>query len=85
MNRRDALRALLAFSALAVFTRPAAAYQPNARARVDRSLILGDIDIVAFVDVPADAAVAWSVLTDYNKLADFVPDMHVSRVISKPG
>ncbi len=85
MNRRDALRALLAFSALAVFTRPAAAYQPNARARVDRSLILGDIDIVAFVDVPADAAVAWSVLTDYNKLAEFVPDMHVSRVISKPG
>jgi hypothetical protein len=85
MNRRDVLRALLAFSALAVFTRPSAAYQPNARARVDRSLILGDIDIVAFVDVPAEATVAWSVLTDYNRLAEFIPDMHVSRIVSKPG
>lgn len=85
MNRRDALRALMAYSALAIWTQPSAAFQPSARARVDRSLILGDIDIAAFVDVPADAAAAWSVLTDYNRLAEFVPDMHVSRVVSKPG
>jgi Polyketide cyclase / dehydrase and lipid transport len=25
------------------------------------------------------------VLTDYNRLAEFVPDMHVSRIVSKPG
>lgn len=85
MKRRDALRILVALPALAVLARPAAAFQPRARARVDRSLILGDIDIVAFVDVPAEAAAAWAVLTDYNRLADFVPDMHVSRVVSKPG
>lgn len=85
MNRRDALRALIAFSVLAAFTRPSAAYLPHARARVDRSLILGDIDIVAYVDVPAEASLVWSVLTDYNRLAEFIPDMHTSRVISKPG
>jgi carbon monoxide dehydrogenase subunit G len=85
MKRRDALRILLAMPALAVLARPAAAFQPRARARVDRSLILGDIDIVAFVDVPAEAAAAWAVLTDYNRLAEFVPDMHVSRIVSKPG
>jgi len=85
MNRREALRALFAISAMAAYARPAAAYQPNARARVDRSLILGDIDIVAYVDVPADVNLAWSVLTDYNRLAEFIPDMHTSRVVSKPG
>jgi carbon monoxide dehydrogenase subunit G len=85
MNRRDALRALFAISAMAAYARPSAAYQPNARARVDRSLILGDIDIVAYVDVPADASLVWTVLTDYNRLADFIPDMHTSRVVSKPG
>lgn len=62
----------------------AAELQLRARARVDRSLIRGDIDIAAYVDVPADVATAWAVLTDYNRLADFVPDMQVSRVVSKP-
>ena len=33
----------------------------------------------------ANAAVAWQVLTDYNHLAEFVPDMRVSRVVSAPG
>lgn len=35
--------------------------------------------------VDATPAVAWQVLTDYNRLADFVPDMRASRVISAPG
>jgi ribosome-associated toxin RatA of RatAB toxin-antitoxin module len=35
--------------------------------------------------IAADAAVAWQVLTDYNRLADFVPDMRASRVLSAPG
>lgn len=35
--------------------------------------------------VDADAAGAWQVLTDYNRLAEFVPDMRVSRIISAPG
>lgn len=35
--------------------------------------------------IAADTAVAWQVLSDYNRLADFVPDMRVSRVVSAPG
>lgn len=54
-------------------------------ASVDRSLAFGSITIKAYVDVPVDGRLAWSVLTDYDRLADFVPDMHLSRRISKPG
>ena len=32
-----------------------------------------------------DSRIAWEVLTDYNHLAEFVPDMRVSRIISAPG
>ena len=35
--------------------------------------------------VAAEPAVAWRVLSDYDHLADFVPAMRSSRVISKPG
>jgi ribosome-associated toxin RatA of RatAB toxin-antitoxin module len=35
--------------------------------------------------VNADAATMWSTLTDYNRLAEFVPNMVVSRIISRPG
>ncbi len=41
------------------------------------------VQIDAHLD--ADAAIAWQVLTDYNRLAEFVPDMRVSRVISAAG
>jgi hypothetical protein len=37
------------------------------------------------VDVPGDIGAAWGVLSDYNRLAEFVPDMQVSRVVSRPG
>jgi ribosome-associated toxin RatA of RatAB toxin-antitoxin module len=35
--------------------------------------------------VAVDAATAWQVLTDYNELARFVPDMRSSRIVSAPG
>lgn len=35
--------------------------------------------------VAATRAVAWSVLTDYGHLADFVPDLKSARVISRDG
>ncbi len=35
--------------------------------------------------IAASAAVAWQVLSDYDHLAGFVPDLRVSRVISAPG
>jgi hypothetical protein len=35
--------------------------------------------------VAADAVVAWQVLSDYNRLAGFVPNMRISRIVSAPG
>ena len=63
----------------------AAALQLSGRAEVDRSMLSGNVDIQAFIDVPADLPAAWEVLTDYNRLAEFVPDMESSRIVSKPG
>lgn len=57
----------------------------RAVANVERSLAFGSITIRAYVDVPVDGRLAWSVLTDYDRLAEFVPDMHLSRRISRPG
>jgi hypothetical protein len=62
-----------------------AALQLSAKAQVDRSMLSGNVDIQAFIDVPADLPAAWEVLTDYNRLAEFVPDMESSRIVSKPG
>jgi len=63
----------------------ASALQLSSNARVDRSMLSGNVDILAYIDVPADLQAAWQVLTDYNKLAEFVPDMESSRILSKPG
>jgi hypothetical protein len=43
------------------------------------------IKINAAIPVAANSVVAWEVLTDYNRLADFVPGMQSSRVVSAPG
>lgn len=43
------------------------------------------IKIDAAIPVAANSVVAWEVLTDYNRLADFVPGMQSSRVVSAPG
>jgi ribosome-associated toxin RatA of RatAB toxin-antitoxin module len=40
----------------------------------------GAVVVSASVTVPADRAAAWSVLTDYRRYPEFVPDMEVSRV-----
>ena len=37
----------------------------------------------ASVELPASRATAWSVLTDYEHLAQFIPDMEYSRVVSR--
>jgi len=86
MNLRRAIVLLTALSVLAWGPRSALA-DPGLRALVDvdRSLILGTITVRAFIDVPVDARTAWAVLTDYDRLAEFVPDMHESRLVSKPG
>jgi ribosome-associated toxin RatA of RatAB toxin-antitoxin module len=41
--------------------------------------------IRAAADIPPDRAAAWRVLTDYERLTDFVPDLHASRVLAREG
>jgi len=45
----------------------------------------GVISIQIGLQIPADAATAWQVLTDYDHLAEFLPNLRASRVISAPG
>ena len=40
------------------------------------------VTISANADMRAEAATAWSVLTDYDHLAEFIPDMVSSRIVS---
>jgi hypothetical protein len=42
-------------------------------------------EISACATTTATAGLIWQVLTDFDHLSDFVPDMRVSRVISAPG
>jgi hypothetical protein len=65
--------ALLAHGALAA----------QARVKVDSGLTGVRVD--ASQVVYADANTLWNTLTDYNRLAAFIPDMVSSRVISAPG
>lgn len=55
-----------------------------AGAQVKASVGLDGISIEASIVVRADARTLWSTLTDYDKLADFIPDMILSRVVSPP-
>lgn len=45
----------------------------------------GVFRIEAEMSVKVDPATAWGVLTDYNHLAEFMPDMRESRIVSGPG
>lgn len=56
-----------------------------AGARVSASTGLTGVRVVAVQRVQADAETLWTTLTDYNRLATFVPDMLSSRLISPPG
>lgn len=42
-------------------------------------------EVEAVAEIKADVAVAWKVLTDYNRLAEFIPGMQESRVVSRDG
>ncbi len=43
------------------------------------------IHVSAEIDTTVNRDTAWKVLSDYNRWAEFIPDMLVSRVVSKPG
>jgi hypothetical protein len=41
--------------------------------------------VTARVSVEVGRATAWAVITDYNRLGEFVPDMDESRIVSRAG
>ena len=43
----------------------------------------GDRVIWAGIDIPASSKVIWAVLTDYDNLETFVPDMIQSRILER--
>jgi ribosome-associated toxin RatA of RatAB toxin-antitoxin module len=44
-----------------------------------------EVVVSAVAEVAADSATAWDVLTDYNRLPDFIPDMSDSRILERRG
>src|SRR3954470_8664560 len=43
------------------------------------------VTVYAEVELAVDAKLAWEVLSDYDHLSQFIPDMSVSRVVSRTG
>ena len=55
----------------------------DARVRVEANEAI--ISVHAEIDTRVERDLAWSVLTDYNRWSEFIPDLQVCRVISPPG
>ena len=61
---------------------------PSAQAaapQIDIRVEPGGVGIHAITRVNADARPVWNTLTDYNRLARYVPGMTYSRLVSPPG
>jgi ribosome-associated toxin RatA of RatAB toxin-antitoxin module len=43
------------------------------------------LEVQATAELSASLARAWEVLTDYDRFTEFVPDLHVSRIVSRKG
>ncbi len=61
----------------------AAAAAGNARLKANTGL--SGVKVEASQVLQTDARTLWDTITDYNRLATFIPDMVSSRVISAPG
>jgi ribosome-associated toxin RatA of RatAB toxin-antitoxin module len=75
--------AVALFLALAVAPGLARAAAGAIEARIERQ---GEyITVNASVLMQVDARIAWEVLSDYDHLSRFIPDMKISRVVSRDG
>jgi hypothetical protein len=73
--------ALLAAILLLLGTATAA----SGNAKVKANTGLSGVKVEASQVLQTDARTLWGTITDYNRLATFIPDMVSSRVISAPG
>lgn len=87
--RRPPHPALLCMAWLAAAVPPlacASSGQPQVPPPVVEVTRDGDVFTLHIVmPVAADAATAWAVLTDYDHLKDFIPDMRASRAVREAG
>jgi hypothetical protein len=80
MNRRHFL---IRAAGLCLALSAATQVQAEARVKVDTNAAL--IRVTAEIETRVDRNLAWQVISDYARWSEFVPDLQVSRVISKPG
>lgn len=64
-----------------------AAALPVAAAKIAFNVVRGveTIDVQASATVNADTATAWRVLTEYDRYAEFIPDLQRSQVVARSG
>lgn len=83
VERRHGSRRWLPAMAALLALCTAAAAQSAPRLEVERN---GETYTVrASADVAADLPIAWDTLTDYERLPEFVPDVHRVRVLARDG
>ena len=81
MDRRRFLT--LALNALLAAAAPASAFAVDTRVSVSRR---GDVFLVdAVLVAPVNAREAWRVLTDFDAMSSFVPNLETSRVTARSG
>ncbi len=71
------------FATLALLIASATAMAETARVKANAGL--SGVKVEASQTLNTDARTLWDTITDYNRLASFIPDMVSSRVISAPG
>ena len=74
-----ALHLLCVLAVLVIEQAPAAEVVVHASRQGDM------LEVEASAEFAADVRQTWRVLTDYDRLADFIPGMHVSRILRRDG
>ncbi len=79
--------ARLVFCSALVLTLPAMAQAPHVDVAVQRVDLEGEqvFDVTAHGTVKAAPAVVWKILTDYERMPEFVPDLERTKVLSRAG
>jgi carbon monoxide dehydrogenase subunit G len=83
MSGRGILRHVLIFALAGALALASGAHAAAVSVHVDCTFDRFSIAVRAQADVAPE--IAWAVLTDYNNLARFIPDMSMSHIVSKPG
>lgn len=70
-----------------VFTLPAVAQTPHVEVAVKRIDLEGEqvFDVTASGAVKASPAAVWKILTDYERMPEFVPDLEKTKLLSRAG